>query len=132
MKTFKLTTSQCKAVMKATSREELNNFVESMSDQPSFMLHLGKIEDVAELISLWENGCAATAHKSVYYYEAQQCMLKESDSIELQLEELAHNITWNVAEETFSTFCSQCCVLAVEGFVSAHSEIIEVLASTDY
>ena len=96
------------------------------------MENLGVIDSVGELVSLYQSGCAANAHKSVYYYDAQQCMIECSDSIEGQLECEEMPIEWNPSEETFSQFCSKCCVIAVESYIRQFEEVIEVLAETDY
>lgn len=133
MKYFTLTYSQVKTLIKTLDRDTVETFSNDINNQPEFMENLGVIASVSELVALYESGCAANAHKSVhYYYDAQQCMIQCSDSVEAQLECEELPITWKPEDETFSQFCSKCCVIAVESYIQQFSEIIEVLAETDY
>ena len=132
MKYFQLTFTQAKTLIEELGRDTVETFINDINDQPEFMENLGVIDSVYELVSLYESGCAACAHKSVYYYDALQCMINCSDSIEVQLECEEMPIEWNPANETFSQFCSKCCVLAVESYIRQFEEVIEVLQKTDY
>ena len=131
-KYFTLTFSQVKALINELGRDSVETFVNDINDQPEFMENLGVIDSVGELVSLCEQGCASNAHKSVYYYDAQQCMLKCSDSVEAQLECEELPIEWNPSDETFAQFCSKCCVMAVESYIRQFDEVIEVLQTTDF
>lgn len=132
MKYFTLTFTQAKTLINELGRDTVETFANDINNQPEFMENLGVIDSVSELVSLYESGCAANAHKSVYYHDAQQCMIKCSDSIEAQLECEELPITWNPTEDTFTQFCSNCCVLAVESYIRQFEEVIEVLQTTDY
>lgn len=132
MKYFQLTFTQAKALIEELGRDTVETFINDINDQPEFMENLGVIDSVSELVALYESGCAACAHKSVYYHAAQQCMIECSDSVESQLECEELPITWNPSEDTFAQFCSTCCVIAVEGYIRQFEEVIEVLQTTDY
>lgn len=124
MKYFTLTFTQAKTLIEDLGRDTVETFINDINDQPEFMENLGVIDSVGELVALYESGCAANAHKSVYYHDAQQCMIECSDSIESQLECEDFTIKWNPAEETFSQFCSKCCVIAVESYIRQFEEVI--------
>lgn len=130
--TLELTFSQAKAVITALGRDVLETFISDLNNQPEFMQELGEFDDVASMISLYQSGCAANAHRSVFYFEAQQCMIKCSDSIEDQLEGSEIVITFNPSEESFSQFCSKCCVEAVTSYLYHFEEVLEVLETTNY
>ena len=131
-KYFILTFSQVKALINELGRDETETFINDINDQPEFMENLGVIDSVSELLSLYQSGCAACAHASVYYHQAQQCMLNCSDNVEAQLECEEMPIEWNPGEESFAQFCSKCCVMAVESYIRQFDEVIEVLHQTDY
>ncbi|AGH31924.1 hypothetical protein VPIG_00066 [Vibrio phage PWH3a-P1] len=132
MKYFTLTFSQTKTLIEALGRDTVETFINDINDQPEFMENLGVIDSVSELVSLFECGTAANAHKSCFYYDAQQCMIACSDSVEAQLECEELPITWNPSEDTFAQFCSTCCQIAVESYVRQFEDVIEVLATTNY
>lgn len=132
MKYFTLTFTQAKTIIATLGRDTIETFINDINDQPEFMKDLGVIDSVGELLSLYESGCAANAHKSVYYYAAQQCMIECSDSIEVQLECEELPIEWDPSEEPFSQFCSKCCVIAVESYIRQFEDVIEVLTETGY
>ena len=125
--TMQLTFTQAKIVINSLGRDVLETFVADLNNQPEFMHTLGLCDDLGDMLSLYEVGCASNAHKAVYYYEAQQCMIKDSDSIEAQLEAMDYTITFTPSEESFSQFCSNCCVLAVESYIAQFGEILEAL-----
>ncbi|ADX87833.1 hypothetical protein 2003DhaA_0090 [Vibrio phage ICP1] len=131
-KYFPLTFSQVKALINTLGRDETETFINDINDQPEFMENLGVVDSVGELINLYESGCASNAHASVYYHQAQQCMIECSDSIEGQLECEEMPIEWNPSDESFAQFCSKCCVMAVESYIRQFEEVIEVLQQTDY
>ena len=132
MKYFNLTFKQTKTLINALGRDSVETFINDINDQPAFMENLGVIDSVGELVSLYENGCAANAHRSVYYHDAKQCMIECSDSVEGQLECEELPMEWNPSEESFSQFCSKCCVIAVESYIRQFEEVIEVLQECDY
>ena len=131
-KYFTLTFSQVKTLINEIGRNSVETFVNDINDQPEFMEKLGVIDSVGELVSLYESGCASNAHASVYYHQAQQCMVECSDSVEAQLECEELPIEWNPSDETFAQFCSKCCVIAVESYIRQFEEVIEVLLTTDF
>jgi hypothetical protein len=133
MNIFDLTFSQAKAITNDLGRSDLENFLESMNDQPEFLKFMGEITDVSELIAIYEGGCASGAYMpAVTYYTANQCMASDaSGSVEEEIEHY-EEITFNPATESFSQFASKLCAMAVESFVQKHAEVIEVLQNTDY
>jgi len=132
MKYFTLTYSQVKTLINTLDRDTVETFINDINDQPEFMENLGVIDSVSELIALYESGCGSNAHKACFYYDAKQCMIECSDSVEAQLECEELPIEWKPEEETFAQFCSKCCQIAVESYVRQFEEIIEVLQTTDY
>ena len=133
MNTFNLTFSQAKAIINDLGRSDLESFLEAMNDQPEFLQFMGEIDDVSELIAIYEGGCSSGAYMpAVTYYTASQCMASDaSGSVEEELEDYG-GITFNPAEESFSQFASKLCAMAVEIFVQNQSNVIEVLQGTDY
>lgn len=130
--TLELTFSQTKKVILELGRDALETFINDLNNQPEFMQELGEFDNVGNMLSLYQSGCAANAHAAVFYHNAQQCMFKCSDSVEGQLEEGYDEITFNPSEESFAQFCSKCCVLAVESYLYHFSDLLEVLETTEY
>lgn len=134
MNTFELTYTQAKNIIESLGRCDLENFLESMNDQPEFLKFMGEIASVGELVSINEGGCASGAYMpAVTYYTANQCMASNAAlSVEDELLGLDYEITFNPSEDSFSQFASKLCAMAVESYVSKFSDIIEVLMKGDY
>ena len=75
---IQLTFSQCKQI---SANTDLREFVEQINDQPDFMAGVMSIDSIGELQSIIQSGCAANAHRSVYYYDAAQCMAEHGDDV---------------------------------------------------
>jgi hypothetical protein len=133
MDTFELTYTQAKNIIESLGRCELENFLDSMNDQPEFLQFMGVIDSVGELLSIYEGGCASGAYMpAVTYHTANQCMASDaSGSVEEEIEHY-EEITFNPATESFSQFASKLCAMAVESYVSKFSDVIEVLTNGDY
>lgn len=133
MKTFELTYTQAKSIIKYLGRDELETFVENMNDQPEFLQFMGEIDSVYELVSIYEGGCASGAYMpAVTYYTANQCMASDAaSSVEDEISEY-DEITFKPNEDSFSQFASKLCAMAVESYVHKFSNVIEVLQNGDY
>ena len=79
-KSIELTFTQCKQL--AANVADIRVFLESVNAQPDFMQfeQMG-VDSVAELQSIINSGCASNAHRSVYYYDAAQCMALHGDDV---------------------------------------------------
>lgn len=83
---IELTLTQCKQLV--SNDVDLREFVEQLNDQPDFMNSTGmQIDSISELQSILQCGCAGNAHRSVFYYEASQCMAEYGDSVIQYLED---------------------------------------------
>ena len=77
---IELTFTQCKQLI--ANGVALEDFLEKLNDQPEFMKFESMgVDSISELQSLIQCGCASNAHRSVYYYEASQCMAKHGDDV---------------------------------------------------
>lgn len=131
-KFFTLTYSQVKELLEVLDRDAVKNFINEINDQPEFLQFMGEIDSVSELIAIYQGGCASGAcMPAVTYATALECMFKHYDSVESQIGYMGE-ITFNITEKTFSSFCVNLCSMAVEDYVQQFAEIIEVLENTSY
>lgn len=71
--TFELTYTQCKQIIK--NGGDLRDTVERLNDQPDWLLEMGGINDVAELLAIKQDGCASGAFMpAVTYHTALEIM----------------------------------------------------------
>ncbi len=82
---IELTFTQCKQLV--ANDVNLPEFVEKINDQPEFMQGEMSVASICEIQSIIGCGCAGNAHKSVYYFEASQCMSKHGDDVLQYLED---------------------------------------------
>lgn len=82
---IELTFTQCKQI---AANNDLRDTVEALNDQPEFM-QFGQmgVDSMGELLSIQNCGTAGNAHKSVFYYEASQCMNVHGDEVLTYIEE---------------------------------------------
>lgn len=130
--TFELTFTQSKMIINSLGRDQLENFLESINDQPEFLKFMGEISDVAELIAIYEGGCASGAYMpAVTYYTAKKCLFECEGTLADQLDGYGA-IEWDHENEELGGFAVKICSIAVENYVSQFSDLIEVLQQTDY
>ena len=90
---MKLSYTQCKEFVKQNGRNELESFLDSVNDQPEWLVFMGEIDSIYEIKSINQGGCASGAYMpAVTYYKALETMGNYGDSvldyIEIQLGEL--------------------------------------------
>jgi len=131
---FTLTYTQCKALIAAHSQYVVSDFINEMNNQPEFLQHMGEITDVAELVAIYEGGCASGAYMpAVTYHIALSCMNECATSVEDMLEDSYQSeITFDFSSGGWVNLASDMCSRAVEAYVSQFSDIIDVLQDTGY
>lgn len=76
---FELSYSECKAVAAVV---DLRDTVERLNDQPEWLTTMGGINDLAELHSIMQGGCASGAFMSaVTYYRASEVMAEHGNDV---------------------------------------------------
>ena len=112
-------------------RSDVEQFIEKVNDQPDFIESMGAVEDVAELIAIYEGGCHSgaympavtyfTAKKTFIEFEGVLCDYVDGYGLALDLDK----------GDCFSNFCAKVCSAAVESWVNSFSDVIELLKQTD-
>lgn len=122
MSKIELTFTQCKQII--NNGHDIRDFVESINDQPEWMVGGMGIASICELQAILQSGCAANAHRSVYYYDAQKVMAGYGDEvldyIENQLGDLP-NVTGQGWSQMASTYLS----CAVELWCSQFADTLD-------
>lgn len=123
-----LTFSQCKAIVNAGL--DLRESVESLNDQPEFMLDdrfgMG-IDSVEELSSIIQCGCASNAHRSVFYHDAGKCMSEHGDDVLKYLENSYGEIPAPREGSSWNSLASDYLSTAIESWCHLQAEIIDAI-----
>lgn len=132
MKTFNLTFSQTKYLLENMDRYDVADFISKVNDQPDFIESMGVIEDVAELIAIYEGGCASGAYMpAVTYFTAKKTFIEYEDKLCDYVDGYGLSLDLDKGD-CFSNFCAKVCSAAVESWVSSFSDVIELFKQTDY
>ena len=125
MSNITLTFTQCKQII--NNGHDLREVVEQLNDQPDFMSdNTGmQIDSISELQSILQCGCASNAHRSVYYFEAQQCMSKHGDEVLEYIENAMGELPAIPNGSSWSQIASTYLVIAIELWCGGFADILE-------
>lgn len=117
MATFDLTLSELRQIQQAGG--DVRQAVDSLNDQPEWLLAMGGINDLAELKAIYQGGCASGAFMpAVTYHTANNIMCDFGDDVIEYLDsESCHDFALNPAEDSWSGFASKLLSCAVESWV---------------
>lgn len=89
---FNLSFSECKRLI--NEGIDLRDFVDSVNDQPAWLLEMGGIEELDELLAIRQGGCASGAFMpAVTYRTAMRIMGVYGDEIMEYVEDQLSEIT---------------------------------------
>lgn len=124
MNKIKLTFAQCKQIVENSGIDGLRVFVESVNDQPEWMAGVMGIDSICELLAILQGGCAANAHQSVFYYDANLVMSIHGDNVLEYIENHLGELP-NVTGQSWSQMACTYLSCAVELWCSQFSDILD-------
>lgn len=125
---FTLTYEQCKEIVEAG--HDLIKFAVSINDQPSWIKHMGVIEDVSELKAILEDGCASGAYMPAVTYSTawDTFCLYGDDIVDFLTDHYWDDvIEFDLRSETNQGFAVKLCSLAVELWVMQFADVIDAV-----
>lgn len=115
---FDLTFAECRQIIQ--NGGDLRSIVESLNDQPEWLLAMGGINSLAELQSVAVGGCESGAFMpAVAYHTANKVMAEYGDYVIAYLEDLALEFKLDPAIHSWRGFACKVLSSAVDSW--AHS-----------
>ena len=123
---MKLTYTQAKQIISNHSRYDLEGFLETIGEQPSWLCHMGELESISEIQAILQGGCSSGAYMpAVTYYDALQCMSEYGNEVLDYIESCYGELPEIEKGSSWSGMAVLFCSYAVELYCSQFSDLLD-------